>query len=222
MRSQVARLELQLERAQRARDAAEGRLAAAERQRCEDAAFWEARLGDRAREAALLQSKLLALESAAAAGGEEQCGGSSAAAAAAAADLRASLSAGDAALMAAYQAENEAATRRIKELEQQLAQARAAVAAEAGRLERHFAATQEQERQHSSEAADRLKKLLDTQAELEAMREAAEEREGELRDQMSRLRQEKRELEARAAGVDLAAMQVCVCCFCSADWLVGW
>ncbi len=162
--------------------------------------------------------------------------------------------------------------RKTQELEQQLAQARATVAAEAGRLERHFAAAQEQERAQSCEAAERLQKvrrsargarsvclvslapipsqlpalashihclpltlcqlptpkpslnplplnpphppppqLLDAQSELEAVKGAAAEREGELREQIGRLRREKREMEARAAGVDLGATQVAGC-----------
>ena len=52
-------------------------------------------------------------------------------------------------------------------------------------------------------------KLLDTQAELQAVQEAAAVREGELREQVERLRREKRELEARAGGVDLQAAEVC-------------
>jgi Tfp pilus assembly protein PilE len=46
-----------------------------------------------------------------------------------------------------------------QDLEQQLSQARAVLVAEAGRLERHFAATQEQERRHGAEAAERLQKV---------------------------------------------------------------
>jgi hypothetical protein len=43
-----------------------------------------------------------------------------------------------------------------QELEQQLSQARAALAAEAGRLERHFLTAQEQERRTCADAAERL------------------------------------------------------------------
>jgi hypothetical protein len=114
MRAKAARLELQLELAARAREAAEQRLEAAERQRREDAAFWEARLADRQREAALLQAKLRAVEAAARRGGDGGGGDGDGGGSDGGALLRASLSEGDAALMAAYQAENEAATRRIK------------------------------------------------------------------------------------------------------------
>lgn len=47
----------------------------------------------------------------------------------------------------------------MQELEHQLNQARAAIAAEAGRLERHVAATQEDAQQRSNEAAERLQKV---------------------------------------------------------------
>ena len=47
----------------------------------------------------------------------------------------------------------------VQELERQLTQMRATLVAEAGRLERHYAATQEQERHNSAEAAERLQKV---------------------------------------------------------------
>jgi uncharacterized protein YhaN len=60
----------------------------------------------------------------------------------------------------------------------------------------------------SLSATARPSQLLDAQAALQAAQDAAAEREAELRGQIARLRQEKRELEARAAGVDLRAMEV--------------
>jgi hypothetical protein len=148
MRSKVARLELALERALRAKAAADAQLQAAEAQQQEAAAFAEARLADRAREAELLRAKLRLL----------QCGSSGDAGSGGAAG-GGGLEDADAALIAAYQSENEAAMQRVKELEQQLAQARAAVASEAGRLERQFAAAQELQRRESGEAAERLKRV---------------------------------------------------------------
>ncbi|KIZ00431.1 hypothetical protein MNEG_7531 [Monoraphidium neglectum] len=210
MRGKVAWLEGQLERALRAREAAEEQMAAAAAERAEERAWHEAQRADRDREVGLLRAKAAALEAAAAAGAGAGSGGGGAARGGGSPGseaLQASVGAEDAALLRAYQQENEAATRRIKDLEQQLSQARAVLVAEAGRLERHFAATQEQERRHGAEAAERLQKLLDAQAALQAAQDAAAEREAELRGQIARLRQEKRELEARAAGVDLRAME---------------
>jgi hypothetical protein len=115
LRARVAWLELQLERALRAREAAEQQLLDAAAQRDGERAWREARLADREREAALLRSKAAALEAAAASqphaashggGGDgAQAGGGGHAAAAASQD---------AALLQAYQRENEAAARRIK------------------------------------------------------------------------------------------------------------
>lgn len=50
--------------------------------------------------------------------------------------------------------------------------------------------------------------LLDAQAELQSVRDAAAQREAELREQVAALRREKRELEARAGGVDLGRIEV--------------
>jgi hypothetical protein len=50
--------------------------------------------------------------------------------------------------------------------------------------------------------------LLEAQAELDALRDAAASREAELRGAVAALRREKRELEARAAGVDLRQCEV--------------
>lgn len=103
MRSRVAHLELQLERTLRSRETVEQQLAAAQQQLEAQQAFWEARLADKARELELLSSKVKVLEAADAGKGRPMTP-----------EVRASISTGDAALLQAYQSENEAATRRIK------------------------------------------------------------------------------------------------------------
>jgi hypothetical protein len=117
MRGKVAWLEGQLERALRAREAAEEQMAAAAAERAEERAWHEAQRADRDREVGLLRAKAAALEAAAAAGAGAGSGGGGAARGGGSPGseaLQASVGAEDAALLRAYQQENEAATRRIK------------------------------------------------------------------------------------------------------------
>ena len=67
---------------------------------------------------------------------------------------------------------------------------------------------QEQSRQTTTEGASKLAAELRLEAELQAEREEASVREGELRVELERLRREKREAEARLGSQDLAAMEV--------------
>ena len=67
---------------------------------------------------------------------------------------------------------------------------------------------QEQSRQTTSEGSSKLAAMLRLEAELQAEREQASVREGELRGELERLRRQKREAEARMGGQDLAVMEV--------------
>ena len=71
-----------------------------------------------------------------------------------------------------------------------------------------LAVMQEQSRQTTSEGSSKLAAVLRLEAELQAEREQASVREGELRGELERLRREKRESEARLGGQDLAVMEV--------------
>ena len=67
---------------------------------------------------------------------------------------------------------------------------------------------QEQSRQTTTEGSSKLAAVLRLEAELQAEREQATVREGELRGELERLRREKRKSEARLGGQDLAVMEV--------------
>ncbi|GIL79382.1 hypothetical protein Vretimale_16551 [Volvox reticuliferus] len=109
-------------------------------------------------------------------------------------------------LIRGYQQENEAATRRIKELEESLAAAESRAAEEVLRTERAALLGRDDVGRRNAETATKLARVLALEKELEGVREEAKIREGELKAQLAKLRAEKKALEARAGGVDLKAM----------------
>ncbi|GLI63227.1 hypothetical protein VaNZ11_006116, partial [Volvox africanus] len=109
-------------------------------------------------------------------------------------------------LIRGYQQENEAATRRIKELEESLAAAESRAAEEVLRTERATLLARDDVGRRNAETATKLARVLALEKELEGVREDAKTREEELKAQVAKLRAEKKALEARAGGVDLKAM----------------
>ncbi|KXZ50182.1 hypothetical protein GPECTOR_17g819 [Gonium pectorale] len=109
-------------------------------------------------------------------------------------------------LIRGYQTENEAATRRIKELEESLAAVEARAAEEALRSERAALLARDDAGRRNAETATKLSRVLALEKELAGVREEAQIRESELKAQLEKLRAEKKALEAKAGGVDLKAM----------------
>ena len=76
---------------------------------------------------------------------------------------------------------------------------------------------QEQGVHSKAKGADKLTAVLQLQCELEAAREQAAQREGELREELQQVRRDKQEMEARLGGLDVNKMEVyCYCCHSSA------
>ncbi|GFR49111.1 hypothetical protein Agub_g10907 [Astrephomene gubernaculifera] len=194
---------------------------------------WEAKLLDKQREVQQLRTRVQQLEtqgikgrlaaasastprgshqgtsssSAAAAGKEGAAGGGAAACISPeeAATLRKELEQTEL-LIRGYQLENEAATRRIKELEESLAAAESRTAAEVIRTERAALLARDESGRRNADVATKLARVLALEKELEGVKEEAQTRESELRAQLEKLRAEKKALEAKAGGVDLKAM----------------
>ncbi|GLC40224.1 hypothetical protein PLESTB_000227900 [Pleodorina starrii] len=109
-------------------------------------------------------------------------------------------------LIRGYQQENEAATRRIKELEESLAAAESRTAEEVLRTERAVLLARDDAGRRNAETATKLARVLALEKELAGVRDEAQTREAELKAQLEKTRAEKKALEARAGGVDLKAM----------------
>ncbi|KAG2431918.1 hypothetical protein HYH02_013137 [Chlamydomonas schloesseri] len=174
---------------------------------------WEAKLLEKQREVQQLRTKVTQLESQGVKGrltatsstnprGSVQGGGISPEEAAA---LRKELEQTEV-LIRGYQQENEAATRRIKELEESLTAAQAHAAEEVLRSERAVLVARDDVGRRNAETANKLARVLALEKELEGVRDEARVRESELKAQLEKLREEKKSMEAKAGGVDLKVM----------------
>ncbi|KAK9830495.1 hypothetical protein WJX72_012068 [[Myrmecia] bisecta] len=110
-------------------------------------------------------------------------------------------------LLKGYQAENEAAVERMREMAAEARRAEEQVAKEHAHMERTLARMQEQSQHAHAETGGKLAAVLQLEAALEAARQDATSREAELRAEMERLRREKKEAEARAGGLNLPQME---------------
>ncbi|GIL58163.1 hypothetical protein Vafri_13015 [Volvox africanus] len=218
----VEALTAQLVSAERGRSAAEAALVEltqrmqGQEKRVNDS--WEAKLLEKQREVQQLRTKVQQLESqgikgrltAASSstntrGSQHGVGAGSSISPEEAAALRKELEQTEL-LIRGYQQENEAATRRIKELEESLAAAESRAAEEVLRTERATLLARDDVGRRNAETATKLARVLALEKELEGVREDAKTREEELKTQVAKLRAEKKALEARAGGVDLKAM----------------
>ena len=111
------------------------------------------------------------------------------------------------ALLKGYQAENEAATEKLRAMKDDFSEKQELMAAENGKLKQELAGLHEERQRTSAVSATWLEEKLELDKQLQAAQEKARAAELRLKKESDGFRRAKQELEAKSAGLDLNKME---------------